>query len=89
MIDNKSKSMNDLLLNYVDKEIKWIALLVTMETEPLIFKDADDLWLPTKLSKQLEFLNTNKHVAVVGTRFCMFGQLNGFPNTYESLCSVR
>ena len=64
-INNKSKSLNNLI-KYVDTE--WVALL-----------DADDIWLPTKLEKQVETIQSSQF-EVIGTQCEYFGTLTGSPN---------
>ena len=63
-INNKSKSLNNLI-TYVTTE--WIALL-----------DADDIWLPTKLEKQVQVLQQTDY-EVIGTQCEYFGERSGSP----------
>jgi glycosyltransferase involved in cell wall biosynthesis len=63
-INNKSMSQNNLM-TYVTTE--WVALL-----------DADDIWLPGKLQKQVDIINTTTY-EVIGTQCEYFGNRRGSP----------
>lgn len=64
-INNKSKS-----LNHLNKMVttEWVALL-----------DADDIWLPTKLERQIEVINKTD-CEVIGTHCEYFGERSGSPS---------
>ena len=61
-INNKSKSLNDLVKNHVKTE--WVAIL-----------DADDIWLPTKLEEQKKLCPAG--YGVIGTMGEYFGKTTG------------
>ena len=42
--------------------------------EYIAFLDADDLWVPTKLEKQVNFLDNNMNVALVFSDVCLFDE---------------
>jgi glycosyltransferase involved in cell wall biosynthesis len=68
-IDNKSKSLNDLVRRLDATDADWICLL-----------DADDLWLPTKLEEQVKLLETQHDAEVIGTTCTYFGERSGAPS---------
>lgn len=43
------------------------------DTHYFVRMDADDVIFPSKFSRQLQFLNCNKHIGMVGTQFHYFG----------------
>jgi len=64
-INNKSKSLNHMA-KMVTTE--WVALL-----------DADDIWLPNKLERQIDIINKTD-CEVIGTQCEYFGQRSGSPS---------
>ena len=55
------------------------AMISTVHTEWTCILDADDIWLPEKLEKQLQIINAKPHLGVVGTHCTYFGEMTGSP----------
>jgi len=55
------------------------AMIASVHTEWTCMLDADDIWLPEKLEKQLQIINAKPHLGVVGTHCTYFGEMTGSP----------
>ena len=99
--DGSTDRTEEIILSYDDLRIiycrneKNLGLVMTLnkgiemiETEFLARMDADDLWEPTKLAKQITLLDEKPDVGICGTFIRKFGAINGdfiFPIDNEHL----
>jgi len=99
--DGSSDDTENIILSYTDKRIIYkkndanLGLVPTLNngvelvnTEFLARMDADDLWHPHKLEKQLKLLDSRPDVGVCGTSIHKFGAFEGdfiFPIDNEGL----
>lgn len=88
------KSYKDTRIKYLSNEVN-LGLVKTLNkgieltnTEFLARMDADDLWEPSKLDKQIRLMDENPEVGLCGTSVRKFGNINGdfiFPRNNETL----
>lgn len=52
-----------------------IGIQIASESDYLAIMDADDVCLPDRLGKQIEFLNENQEISIVGTRIRLFDEM--------------
>lgn len=99
--DGSTDQTEQIILSYQDSRIlyckndKNLGLLATLNkgidlvhTEYLARMDADDLWHPTKLEKQIQLLDSRPDVGLCGTSIHKFGAFEGdfiFPIDNEGL----
>jgi len=99
--DGSTDSSAEIVCSYSDKRIiykenkKNIGLVASLnkgiemvDTEFLARMDADDLWHPTKLEKQIQLLDSRPDVGLCGTSIRKFGAFEGdfiFPIDNEGL----
>ena len=99
--DGSTDSSAEIIHSYSDKRIiyqeneKNIGLVATLnngiemvDTDFLARMDADDLWHPTKLEKQIKLLDSRPDVGLCGTSIRKFGAFEGdfiFPADNEGL----
>ncbi len=95
--DNKSTDKSaEIAKSYGDERIKYFlapehtslykgrsAALRHCSGEYLAFLDCDDLWMPTKLEKQLCILEANKNIALVHSNTIFFNSDNGYERIYH------
>lgn len=88
--DGSTDDTEKIILSYKDSRIKYLknernlGLVKTLnkgidliETEFLARMDADDLWVETKLEKQLALLDSRPDVGICGTSIRKFGAFQG------------
>jgi len=99
--DGSTDRTEEIILSFDDKRIKYLrnennlGLVATLnngiemvETEFLARMDADDLWHPLKLEKQIRLLDSRPEVGLCGTSIHKFGAFEGdfiFPIDNEGL----
>ncbi len=99
--DGSTDNSEDIILSFSDPRIvyckndKNLGLVATLnkgigmtETEFLARMDADDLWEPLKLEKQISLLEVRSDVGICGTSIRKFGVINGdfiFPVENDAL----
>jgi glycosyltransferase involved in cell wall biosynthesis len=77
--------LNDINLGSIGAPLKGMNM---SHTEYIARIDQDDIWMPTKLEKQVKILNANPTIGICGTSIELFGDRNGikiFPVSNESL----
>lgn len=55
--------------------------------------DADDIWLPTKLEKQIKFLDENPDISILGTQIQNFSEagdlsVSKYPLSHKEICET-
>lgn len=101
--DGSENNAEEVILSYTDKRIKYIknkeniGLIKTLNKGLLYSKgeyiarmDSDDIALPERFKKQVEFMNENLNVGVCGTWLKTFGddlntRIKKYPSTSEEI----
>ena len=99
--DASTDTSEEVILSFADPRIKYhlneknlgsigapVKGMNMSETEYIARIDQDDIWLPTKLGKQIKLMDANPQIGICGTSIELFGDRTGikiFPITNEHL----
>ncbi|MBA3704886.1 MAG: glycosyltransferase family 2 protein [Bacteroidetes bacterium] len=99
--DGSTDQTEKIILSYADKRINYvkneknIGLIATLnyaisitDTEYMVRMDADDISLPDRIDRQIDFMQRNESVWVCGSQVEYFGQsqkISAFPETHDSI----
>jgi glycosyltransferase involved in cell wall biosynthesis len=99
--DASTDKSEEIILSYTDSRIQYLLNernlgsigspqkgMDIIQTEYIARIDQDDIWLPTKLEKQIQLMDANPLIGICGTSIELFGDRSGFkifPMTHEHL----